>query len=69
MAGVFQFEGKVIKPDRMSLDEIDSVMIRIAAHEDEKISNPIGYAEAQDGAIEFCGLVNVRHGEGDVAQL
>jgi hypothetical protein len=41
MAGVFEFEGDVIKPYRIPPDEIHGVMIRIAAHEDKKLSNPI----------------------------
>src|SRR5262249_39110404 len=50
-------------------NEIDGVVVAIAAQEDEEVADPVGHAKAQHALIELRRLLRVRHREGDVPEL
>ena len=50
-------------------DEVDAVVVGIAAQEHEEIAAPVGDAEAEHVGVEFGDLLHVAHAIGDVAEL
>src|SRR6202035_3456760 len=58
-----------MQPDGSTFDEVDRMVIGIAAHEDEEIPDPVRYPEAEHFLVERDGGIHVLHHEGDMAEL
>src|SRR5215470_6044484 len=69
MREVLQLERNVVKLGAVAADEVDGVVIGVAAQEDEEVADPVGHAKAQNTLIERGGLLRARHDEGDVTEL
>src|SRR5262245_5439024 len=69
MREVAQLERKVVQVGVLAPHEVDGVVIGVAAHEHEDVLDPVRDAEAEDALIEIRDRVDVRHHEGDVAEL
>ena len=66
---VLQLEGHVVHFDVVAADEIHRVMVGVAAHEHEKIVDPVGHLKAEHLLVEFSGLLRVVDHPGDVAEF
>ena len=50
-------------------DEIEGVVVGVAAQEHEVVAAPVGDPEAQHVGVELHDLLHVEHAMGDVAEL
>src|SRR6516164_3173794 len=55
--------------DGAAANEIHSVMIGVAAHEDEEVVDPVGDPEAEHLGIELRRLLRIFDDEGDMAEF
>src|SRR5271170_8266251 len=69
MNEVLQFEGHVMHFAIGAADEIHRMMIRVAAHEDEKVVDPVGDLKSEDLAVKLRGLLRIFDHPRDVAEL
>src|SRR5215211_914276 len=66
---VFELEGDVMQLGAASADEIDGVMVGVAAHEDKEVADPVGHPEAHDAPVKLRRLLRARHREGHMPEL
>src|SRR5262249_58597796 len=66
---VAHLEGDMVHPGPFAAQKIDAVVIRIAAHEHEKVAVPVRYLETENAFIEIAGLLHVRDDECAMAEL
>src|SRR5688572_13585874 len=69
MGDVFQLERNMVHSHLVTPDEIDRMVIRVAAHEDKKIFNPVRDLESEHTLIEFSNEFWIRYKERDVPEL
>jgi hypothetical protein len=53
----------------LAAHEIDGVMVRAAAHEDEPVLDPVRYAKTKNPAVEVRELFRLRNDESQMAEL
>src|SRR5690242_6378913 len=69
MREIPQLEGDVMHLDVLADNEIDRVMVGVAAHEHEEVADPVGNAEAEDVAVELGHRPGIMGDEGDMSEL
>src|SRR5207248_1559255 len=69
MDEVLQLERDVVKLRLRTAEEIHGVMIGIAAHEAEEITDPVGHTEAEHLLVEANGALDIRSEKRHVAKL
>src|SRR5580700_10200263 len=58
---VLQLERDVVHPRALAANEVDGVVVRTAAHEDEPVLDPVRDAEAENAAVEVGKLLRLRN--------
>src|SRR5262245_3384264 len=69
MREILELESDVMELGAVAANEIDRVMIGVAAQEDEEVADPVRHPEAEDALIEVGRVVWARRDEGDMAEL
>src|SRR5262249_11182834 len=66
---VDHLEGDVMKLRLLVDDEVERMVVGVAAQEHEKVAAPVRHPEAEDLAVELHDLLHVEHAIGNVAKL